>query len=279
MLAVATPAISVPVKVQAQDDYGVNRVYWLRGHNRSIERPFNLKLELKPGPQSVEAAGAFDLAKLGVRPGDSIEYYFEAADNYPKGPNLALSRIYRLEIISQEQFDEILRQAARELHEVEGDLAAREERLTGFWEKFFREVYISVPETGYVPPALPVASDEELFAVESDIIRKAAAAGGAVIVGRCAFHVLRGVPAVVNVFLHADEEFRCRRLMELYGIGDADVARRTLADSDRQRRRFVEAMTGVDWSDARNYHLAIDTGFAGLAVAEELIVRLATEAR
>jgi len=110
--AVATPAISVPIKVQAQDDYGVSRVYWLRGHNRSIERPFNLKLELKPGPQSVEAAGAFDLAKLGVRPGDSIEYYFEAADNYPKGPNLALSRIYRLDIISQEQFDEILRQAA-----------------------------------------------------------------------------------------------------------------------------------------------------------------------
>ena len=110
--AVATPAISVPIKVQAQDDYGVNRVYWLRGHNRSIERPFNLKLELKPGPQSIEAAGAFELAKLGVRPGDSIEYYFEAADNYPKGPNLALSRIYKLEIISQEQFDEILRQAA-----------------------------------------------------------------------------------------------------------------------------------------------------------------------
>ena len=110
--AVATPAISVPIKVQAQDDYGVNRVYWLRGHNRSIERPFNLKLALKPGPQSIEAGGAFELAKLGVRPGDSIEYYFEAADNYPKGPNLALSRIYRLEIISQEQFDEILRQAA-----------------------------------------------------------------------------------------------------------------------------------------------------------------------
>ncbi|HEY6008403.1 MAG TPA: cytidylate kinase-like family protein [Geobacteraceae bacterium] len=174
---------------------------------------------------------------------------------------------------------EILRQAARELHEMEGDLAAREERLTGFWEKFFREMYISVPEAGYVPPALPVASDEELFAVESDIIRKAAAAGGAVIVGRCAFHVLRGVPAVVNVFLHADEEFRCRRLMELYGIGDADVALRMLADSDRQRRRFVEAMTGVDWMDVRNYHLSIDTGFAGLAAAEELLFRLAETRR
>ena len=84
--AVATPAIRVPVRVEATDDYGVARVAWLRGFNRSIERPFSMKLVLKPGPQSVEASGAFEFDKLGVRPGDVIEYYFEAADNYPKRP-------------------------------------------------------------------------------------------------------------------------------------------------------------------------------------------------
>jgi hypothetical protein len=110
--AVATPEIRVPVRVQAEDDYGVARVVWLRGHNRSIERPFEMKVDLKNGPTSVEAAGAFDLSRLGVRAGDVIEYYFEAADNYPKGPNIALSRMYRLEVISKEQYELILRQAA-----------------------------------------------------------------------------------------------------------------------------------------------------------------------
>jgi len=110
--AVATPNIRVPVKVQAQDDYGITRVVWLRGHNRSIERPLNMNVTLKGGPQSVESSGAFELDKLGVRPGDVIDYYFEAADNYPKGPNVALSRLYRLEIISEEQYKEVLRQAA-----------------------------------------------------------------------------------------------------------------------------------------------------------------------
>ncbi|PWU17993.1 MAG: hypothetical protein C5B50_10115 [Verrucomicrobia bacterium] len=110
--AVATPTIRVPVRVEATDDYGVARVAWLRGLNRSIERPFNMKLNLKPGPQSVEATGAFDFAQLGVREGDVIEYYFEAADNYPKGPNVALSRLYRVQIISKEQYEAILRQAA-----------------------------------------------------------------------------------------------------------------------------------------------------------------------
>jgi cytidylate kinase len=169
----------------------------------------------------------------------------------------------------------ILRLAARELNEQEGDLAAREERLTGFWEKLLRQFAVGVPEAGYVPPPLSVAPDEELFAAEAAIIRKTAAAGGAVIVGRCGFHVLREVPGVMNVFLHAGEGFRCRRVMALYGVGDPAVARRMVADSDRQRRRFVEAMAGVDWTDARNYHLSIDTGFAGLEQAEELIVRLA----
>ena len=110
--AVATPSIRVPVRVEATDDYGITRVVWLRGLNRSIERPFNMKLTLKSGPQSVEAAGAFEFDKLGVRPGDVIEYYFEAADNYPKGPNVTLSKLYRVEIISKEQYEAILRMAA-----------------------------------------------------------------------------------------------------------------------------------------------------------------------
>jgi hypothetical protein len=41
-----------------------------------------------------------------------IDYYFEAADNYPKGPNVVFSRPFRLQIISEEQYNAILRQAA-----------------------------------------------------------------------------------------------------------------------------------------------------------------------
>ena len=110
--AVATPDIRVPVRVRAEDDYAVSRVVWLRSHNQSIERPLDMKLALKNGPQSVEASGAFNLDELGVRPGDVIEYYFEAADNYPAGPNVAFSRPFKLQIISREQYAAILRQAA-----------------------------------------------------------------------------------------------------------------------------------------------------------------------
>ena len=110
--AVATPNIRVSVRVRAEDDYAVARVVWLRSHNQSIERPLNMQLALKNGPQSVEATSAFELAQLGVHPGDVIEYYFEAADNYPAGPNVTFSRPFKLQIISQEQYETVLRQAA-----------------------------------------------------------------------------------------------------------------------------------------------------------------------
>jgi hypothetical protein len=110
--AVATPDIRVPVRVRAEDDYAVSRVVWLRSHNRSIERPLDMKFTLKPGPQSVEATGSFNLDELGVRPGDVIEYYFEATDNYPAGTNVAFSRPFKLQIISQAQYEKVLREAA-----------------------------------------------------------------------------------------------------------------------------------------------------------------------
>jgi hypothetical protein len=110
--AVATPTTRVSVRVQATDDYAVARVAWLRGFNRSTERPVNMKVTLQSGPQSVEASGAFDLKQLGVQPGDIIDYYFEAADNYPKGPNVTFSRPFRLQIITQEQYESVLRQYA-----------------------------------------------------------------------------------------------------------------------------------------------------------------------
>jgi hypothetical protein len=112
--AVATPKVVVPVRVGAEDDHAVEKVLWFRSHNGSVSRP--REMELRPGPRglplSAEGTGEFDLGSLGVRPGDVIEYYAEAVDNYPRGPNLATSRILKLEIISVEEYRKILRMMA-----------------------------------------------------------------------------------------------------------------------------------------------------------------------
>ena len=110
--AVATPDVSIPVRVRGEDDYAVESLVWFRGLNRSIERPVRMKTLTRTGPGLVEAKGAFDLKDLGLKPGDHIEYFFEALDNFPEGPNVTTSRIYALDIISVEQYRDILRRMA-----------------------------------------------------------------------------------------------------------------------------------------------------------------------
>ncbi|MCP4105902.1 MAG: hypothetical protein GY749_10260 [Desulfobacteraceae bacterium] len=111
--AVATPESVIQVHVQAEDDYAVDQILWFRGINMSVERAFKMAI---PEPETrtrvVDAKSRFDLKDLGVKPGDIIEYFFEAVDNNPDSPNVSTSRIYSLEIISLDQYREILRRQA-----------------------------------------------------------------------------------------------------------------------------------------------------------------------
>jgi hypothetical protein len=49
--------------------------------------------------------------------------------------------------------------------------------------------------------------------------------------------------------------------------------------SDHDRSKFIEAMTGEDWTDLRNCHLSIDTERADFKAAEEMICVLVHEVK
>ena len=174
---------------------------------------------------------------------------------------------------------EILHQAASLLDENETELSAREERISTFWERMMQTFCYGVPEAGYNPPPLRPVADDELFAAESKVIRKLAESCSVVIVGRAGSQILKGFPNLVSVFLHASKDFRIKRVMEIYNITDTRQAEEIVTDSDLQRKKFVKAMTGADWSDAMNYHLCIDTEVAEFTAATELIINLADKIR
>lgn len=112
--AVATPDVSIPIRVRAEDDHAVSEIMWFRNHNRSMDRrrAVDLMPDVKGSSKRVRAETSLDFKDLGVRPGDSISYFFEAVDNDPRGPNVATSRVYRIDIISVEQYTRILRMMA-----------------------------------------------------------------------------------------------------------------------------------------------------------------------
>jgi cytidylate kinase len=45
-----------------------------------------------------------------------------------------------------------------------------------------------------------------------------------------------------------------------------------LCSIDSDRAKFLRALTGLDWLDATQYHLSIDTSVFGLDKAEDIIL-------
>lgn len=155
------------------------------------------------------------------------------------------------------------------------DLAAKE---TGLSEEFIRQaeqkktssflynLYMSTQN-------LPVS--DQVFIAESDVIRKVAAVGPCVIVGRCADYVLRRQEGVLNVFIHAPLDERIFRAKEEYKVEAADV-RAYVLKQDKRRAAFYEHFSDRVWGKAENYHLAINSTI-GLDTTVDLILALAEE--
>jgi cytidylate kinase len=167
---------------------------------------------------------------------------------------------------------EILHRAAERLDLDVGSLEHYEERASGLLENIMRAFAAGAPEMGSCMPVLERAVyDKDLFAVESKVIRDIADRYGAVIIGRGGFHVLKGRPDVIHVFIHAPEEFRVKRIMAAQKIGEAREARAKIREYDRRRAKFARDIVGVEWTDARNFHLCIDSALVGLSPAAEMI--------
>lgn len=57
-------------------------------------------------------------------------------------------------------------------------------------------------------------TNDKLFGIQSEVIKKIANQKSAVIVGRCSDYILRDEKNLIKVYLRADEEFRIKRLLE-----------------------------------------------------------------
>ena len=60
-------------------------------------------------------------------------------------------------------------------------------------------------------------SNDKLFIMQSKVIKQLADKSSCIIVGRCADYILREYPNTVNVFLHASEEYRKLKIMNMFG--------------------------------------------------------------
>ena len=92
-----------------------------------------------------------------------------------------------------------------------------------------------------------------------------------VIVGRCADYVLKDMPGVTNVFIHAEVEDRKKRAIEKYGEDPAKIDD-IIATYDKARQNYYNYHTCQKWGDYRNYNLSINSSYITEEEAVGLIV-------
>ena len=163
---------------------------------------------------------------------------------------------------------EIITQAAKEFSLLEEDLESLDEKTPSFWQCFF-QTSICSPDV-YLPPQVFVPTEEALFKVETKIIKRISENRSAIIIGRCGSHILRDHPNHLSIFLHADADFRKKRIEALYKISGKEAVK-MMEQSDGERARYHQLLVDKAWSDATQYDLSICTSKLGIDNAIALI--------
>ena len=113
-------------------------------------------------------------------------------------------------------------------------------------------------------------SDNELFRIQSDVIRKIAEEGSAIFIGRCSDYILRDLKCL-DVFITAEEEVRIKRVCEREGITPEEAAR-LVRTKDRTRETYYNYFTFGNWGVASNYDLCIDSSLLGIEGTADFII-------
>ena len=118
---------------------------------------------------------------------------------------------------------------------------------------------------------MPLA--DQVYILQSNVIKELASEGPCVILGRCGDYVLRERPNVLSVFVYAPLEDRIERAKARPGAKDL-MDRQwevQLAKHDRARASYYNYYTENRWGEAKNYDLCLNAAL-GLDTCANLIV-------
>ena len=114
---------------------------------------------------------------------------------------------------------------------------------------------------------------DQLFLAQANIIREIADSGPAVLVGRCADHVLREYENRFDFFITGSVDDRLQRIQthddyELSGKSP----RAALEKMDKHRSTYYNYYTGKVWGKSDHYDLCINAGRLGVENSIEVIL-------
>ncbi|MCQ2140760.1 MAG: cytidylate kinase-like family protein [Bacteroidales bacterium] len=166
---------------------------------------------------------------------------------------------------------ELLIQAAKESGYSEDFFAKRDEQ-----KKFFSLSNLTSTLVNSFGIAENYLNDDELFRIQSDVIRHAAENGSAIFVGRASDYVLRDMDCL-DVFITAPMSERKKRVSERAGVS-LEEAEAIIVKRDKTRKSYYDYFTFGDWGVASNYDLCVDSSMLGVDGTADFIIEFGKKA-
>lgn len=135
-------------------------------------------------------------------------------------------------------------------------------------EKIKSTKLFKIAHSVYHGELIPPESDdftsmENLFNYQAEIIKKLAEQEeSCVIVGRCAEYVLKDYDNVLSVFIHAPHEYCMEQAAKKQSMSPRELER-FIQKTDKHKADYHRYYTGMEWTDARNYDLCLDSSKLG----------------
>ena len=120
---------------------------------------------------------------------------------------------------------------------------------------------------------MPLA--DQVYILQSNVIKELASQGPCVILGRCGDYVLRERKDVLRVFVYAPKDWRLEyaKTNPLVKAKDEKGIKEEVEKPDRNRSAYYNYYTQNRWGDAHNYDLAINA-----ALGRETCVKMILDA-
>ena len=115
-------------------------------------------------------------------------------------------------------------------------------------------------------------SNDKLFQIQSEVIRKIAEKSSCVIVGRCADYILREKKRKVDIFVHAALEKRVWTVAHRQSISEQE-ARDMIRKMDKTRPNYYNYYSDKQWGVASSYDLCVNSGLLPLEETVTFIQR------
>ena len=155
---------------------------------------------------------------------------------------------------------------------------------SGFAPKFVEDHGEHSPGTSlfsyaFAPQGVPgvmngLSTADFLWNIQCNVILQLAEKGPCVIVGRNADYILKDRKDTLNVFIHADMDFRADRIVRLYGESEKSPKNR-LNEKDKRRKVNYQHYTGRNWGEAKNYDLCLKSSTLGIETCADIIAEMA----